>query len=173
MPDPVSTTASAVSILDRVAAALRWILGRRGDKRPRIPGRPTHTAFEVRPVVFHLDLTQSQPRAELGFHAINYLRRDLVLTELKVTRFDVSGGPMIEHVQLVQEFTIPARSSFPVFCGRNLMDSEIRVLLAERRRDWWSGSVALVARAKAGRKEYTYGPVAAQVIEGWLQRPGT
>jgi hypothetical protein len=80
---------------------------------------------------------------------------------------------MIEHVQLVQEFTIPARSTFQVFCGRTLMDSEIRALLAERRRDWWFGSVALVARAKSGRKEYTYGPVTAQVIEGWLQRPGT
>src|SRR5713101_2085624 len=102
MADPIGTAASAVSILDRAAAVLRWLRGRAAGKQPQLPGRPAHMGFELRPAGFHIDLTQSQPRVELGFYAINYLRRGLVLTEVKVTQLYVSGGPQIEHVPLVQ-----------------------------------------------------------------------
>jgi hypothetical protein len=95
LPDPIGTTASAVSILDRAAAIVRWIRGRRSDKRPAIPRRPTHKEFEVRPVVFHLDLTQSQPRVELRFYAMNYLRRDLVLTD---ARYDLDEAQDLLNV---------------------------------------------------------------------------
>lgn len=119
---------------------------------------------------FAIDLRQPQPTVEVQFCAINYLRRDLVLTEVKITQLSL-GGPFVVQVPLVQEYPLRARRSLNVCCRRHLMDSEICALAAERRREHWLGSYALVARARAGSRLYTYGPVVAMAIEGWVHRP--
>lgn len=170
MSDPISATAGAVTIIDRAAAVLQWLRGKRGERKPALPGRPRHSGFELVAVNFEVDLRQSQPSVELKFYAINYLPRDLLLTEVKVTQLNL-GGPFVEHVPLVQEFTLPAKKSQLVYCRRHLMDSEVRALAGERPRDRWTASYALVARARRGGRVLTFGPVASMVIAGWVH-PG-
>jgi len=170
MPDPISTTASAVSVIDRLTALGRWIT-RRKSKRGYDPFRRAPLAFEVCPVKFDIDLTRAVPSIEVMFHAINYLRMGLTLRELKISRFHLSPGPVLEHIPLLQEFNLYPKNSFMVVCRRSLMDSEARAILAEREPQRWGASLSLVARAAKGRKHYEYGPVSSLAIDGWVSRP--
>lgn len=124
MTDPISAAAGAATILDRLSAAVRWLLRRPGEQ-PQLPGRYPHTGLEIRPINFVVDLRRPQPCIEINLYAVNYLRTQLTLTELKVTRFHTNDGPLLEHIYLVQEFRIRPRSSQAVCCRRHLMDSEI------------------------------------------------
>jgi hypothetical protein len=112
--DPISATANAVTIADRAAAAIRWVR-RQTSRSPRAAiGRP---GFELKPVTFELDLSRPQPRVELCFYAVNYRRRALELHQVKITQLNVSGGPVIEHVDLLHEVKVSPRGSCSVYCG--------------------------------------------------------
>lgn len=171
MADPISTAASAVTIIDRIARAahslMRW-LGRKPSV-PQIHDGPHK--FELRPISFMVDLVQTVPFVELRYYAINHLNRKLTVTEAKVTQFRTSGGMHIEHIPMVQEFPVAPRTSFMVFFRRNLMDSEARALMLEKTPLPANGSFSLTAKAKCGRREYTYGPVSSMWIEGWVNKP--
>lgn len=168
MTDPIGTTASALSIAERIIAAGRWVwrkLSRKPDQPPRKPPQD----FEVQPVTFAINLTHAVPYVEVSFYAINHRNRTIVLHELKISSLRISGGPDLEQIPLLQEFPIPPKNSFKVFCRRNLLDSEVRAIAANTSPE--PASFALVARAKDGWREYTYGPVSSKWIEGWINRP--
>ena len=168
MTDPIGTTASALTIADKVSSVVRWLL-KRLRRAPAEPPRhePAHD-FEIRPVTFSIDLLQAIPSVELRYYAINHLSCDLMLHEIKITRFQLSGGPTIEQIPLLQDFLIPPKNTVMVVCRRNLLDSEARAVVGTISSK--VGSFSLVARAKHGRREYTYGPVTSIWIEGWINR---
>ena len=171
MSDPISTAASAVTIVDRIARATHWLMRWFGRKpsAPQLHDGPHN--FELRPISFMVDLVQSVPFVELRYYAINHLNRQLTLTEAKVTQFRLSGGMSIEQIPIVQEFSVLPRTSFVVYFRRNLIDSEARVLMQEKIPLPGNGSFSLTAKAKCGRREYTYGPVSSMWIEGWVNKP--
>lgn len=169
MPDPISTTASAISLIDRLAAVWRWL-----TRRTKQPGydplaRPP-LVFEVRPINFRIDLTRPLPSVEVEFYVANYLRKTLVLTELKISGLHVSTGPLLEQVPLRQEIELNGRNSFIVTCRRNLMDSEVRAV-AKRAGCPVGATLSLVARAARGRRVYQYGPISSLAVDGWITRP--
>ncbi len=169
MPDPISTAASAVSLIDRLAAVWRWLT--RGTKQPGYDplARPP-LVFEVQPINFRIDLTRALASIEVDFYAINHLRKTLVLTELKISRFHLSSGQLLEQIPLLQEFQLNGRNSFIVTCRRNLMDSEVRAV-AETAGSPLGASLSLVARAARGRRVYQYGPISSLAVDGWITRP--
>lgn len=168
MSDPIGTTASALSIAGRIIAAGRWVwrkLPRKPDQSPL----ESPQDFEVLPVTFNIYLTHAVPYVELSLYAINHRRRALMLHELKITALRISGGPNLEQIPLIQEFKIPPKNSFRVYCRRSLLDSEVRAVMANTSSG--SASFSLIARAKDGLREYTYGPVSARWVEGWIDCP--
>ena len=164
MVEPISTGASAVTILDRLTAFVRWVLRRQATPLPS--PRPSHSGLEVRPVRYRIDLSTVVPQIEIELLAINYLKHSLALREVKVVRFNAGGLPAIDNVPLAQEVTLDPTSSLIVHCQRALADSEARAVAAEGAHPPFTGSIGLVARALRGRKEVTYGPVADKVIGG-------
>jgi hypothetical protein len=124
----------------------------------------------LRPVSFRIDLVQSIPFVELRYYAINYLNHQLTLAEAKVTQFRLSGGPTIEHIPLDQDFSVASKSSLTVFFRRNLLDSEARALSQRKTPLPENASFSLIARARCGRRECTYGPVSSMSIDGWTNK---
>ena len=169
MLDPVNTTASAVTILDRGFAAARSVYGwiRR---RPQTTSSEAHFSFELRPIVFMIDLAQSLPSIELRYYAVNYLNRELFLRDALVSQLSLSSSPPIERIPLAQEWRLGPRSTSMIVFRRPLTDSEARVLHRETMNNPRTASFSLVVRAKERKRELTYGPVASMWIEGWINR---
>jgi len=172
MSDPINTAAGAVTIVDRCVAAVRWVI--RWSRRTRSSGSSPDTGprnFELCPISFMIDLTQTVPNVEARFYAINYLDRKLILSAAPAMRLYLSTGPSLDPIPLVQEFQLAPKSSFMVFYRRNLLDSEARAISQEKRPYPLTASFSMIARAKSGRREYTYGPVSSMWIEGWINKP--
>ncbi len=164
--DPLSTGASAVTILDRIAAVVRWVLRR--PKRELPPGRPAlgvrHSGLEVRPVHYAIELTRNLPAVEVELLAINYLRHPLSLRDLKITRFTGGGIPVaIDNIPLALEVTIEPQSSFLVTCARALADSEARVIATTKPETVYGGSVNITAHGIARGKEYNFSASALKI----------
>lgn len=173
MPDPINTTASAVTILDRMLAALSWL--RHRFKRKPQPLFSSYSYderhdFELRPISVRIDLLNPVPYIELKYYAINYLKRQLTLItpDTQVTGLDC--GTHIDQIPLYQEYALSPRSSSLVIFRRKLLDSEARVLLQIQLQNPLSASFSLTAKAKYCRKEYVYGPVASKTIDGWVHK---
>ena len=161
MVDPLSTGASAVTILDRVAAFFRWALRRPPPERrlPRAVGRGTHSGLEVRPVHYGIELARNVPTVEIELLAINYLRHPLSLREVKITRFIAGGIPTaIDSIPLALEVTLEPQSSFLVTCARALADSEARVIRENARTpdSVIGGSVNITAHGIVRGKEVNF-----------------
>ena len=172
MVDPLSAGASAVTIVDRLTALVRWVLRRPPPAPPgrRAPGRPVHAGLEVRPVHFTIDLTRPVPMVEVELLAINYLKHPLSLREVKITRLTAgSVAAAIDTIPLVVEPTIEPLSSFLVYCERALADTEARVAAASRPDSVYSGSLSITARGVVRGKEVTY-TASALRIDGRLNR---
>jgi hypothetical protein len=169
MIDPLATAASVVTVAGGIAGLVAW---RRKRKRDAVAvGHQPIEVFEVRPLSFKIDLFKAPPFVEVELYAINYSRRRLTLTELEVTHLSVAGCPPLEQIHLVQEFLLEPRRSTLVSCRRHLADSEARSVTAPRVAMPVTGSVSLVARAKHAGREFTFGSVVAQRIEGGIQVP--
>ena len=172
MVDPLSTGASAVTILDRIAAFVRWALRRPQPALPprRALGRPPHSGLEVRPVHYTIDLTRSVPTVEVELLAINYRKHPLSLREVKITRLSAGSIPAaIDNIPLAVEPTIEPESSFLVYCERALADSEARVAAASAPNAVYGGSLSITARGVVRGKEVTY-TASALKIDGRLNR---
>lgn len=169
MTDPIGTTANALAIIGKISAAVRWLVRKiwRRPSEPTWDERPHN--FEIKPISFRLDITQAIPSVEVRFYAINHLSRALTLNEVKVTQLQLYGGPAIEQIPLLQEFTLQPKNTVMIVCRRNLLDSESRAVTGKN--SFENASFSLVARAKDGRREYTYGPVASMSIDGWINQP--
>ena len=161
----LGTAASALDIAEKVTAGLRWAYRKlRRAPEPSMMVEPRWD-FEVRPITFTIELNHQLPFVEARFYAINYLRRPVRLAEVKLTSLQPSGGPVLEHLPLVQEdCPIDATATQFITCRRNLSDAEARAL--SMRSGPETASFALVAKAKSGKREYKYGPVASRWIEG-------
>ncbi len=130
MPDPINTTASAVTILHRILTAASWL--RHRLKRNPDPFFSSYSYnkqhdFELRPISVRLDLLNPVPYIELEYYAINYLKHQLTLiaAETQVTGFDC--GTHIDQIPLSQvsrEYALAPKSCSLVIFRRNLLDSE-------------------------------------------------
>ncbi len=172
MVDPLSTGASAVTILDRLAAFARWALRRPKPALPphRALGRAPHSGLEVRPVHYTIDLTRSVPTVEVELLAINYRKHPLSLREVKITRLSVGSiAAAIDNIPLAVEPTIEPHSAFLVYCERALADSEARVAAASVPNSIYGGSVSITARGVIRGKEVSY-VASALKIDGRLNR---
>lgn len=131
----------------------------------KIIRKPPLAAFEIRPLYFQVNLAGNRPMVEVQFYAINYLSRQLILKEIKITRLQFQGGDQLDSISLSQEdLSIQAHTSIFVTCRRNLIDSEVRSLSFEK--PLQSGTFELIAKAKRSSKEYIYGPVSSMSING-------
>jgi hypothetical protein len=124
--------------------------------------------FEVVPVEFEIDLAARVPRIELTSRAVNHLRKTLELESMRAS-LSVADFPRFDHLALIVEVEIPRGNSREVYCGRNLVESEIQVL-----REACGGpgphraSVQLVARGWAGSKRVKTRLVSVAVT-GWVR----
>src|SRR2546422_435186 len=156
MVDPLSTGASAVNIVDRVVAFVRWALRR---PQPALPSprpgtRVVHSGLEVRPVNYVIDLARNVPTVEIELLAINYLTHPLSLREVKITRFTAGGIPAaIDNIPLAHEATLEPQTCLLVTCARPLADSEARVVKASGPNSVYGGSVSITARGMVRGKE--------------------
>jgi hypothetical protein len=171
MADPLGTTASVVTLTDRALAVLRWAVGwLPGGKRPkgslRAGGRHPHNGLEILPVGFEVYVGPGVPHVVISLYAINYTKSPLLLVSCTASQLFIGGGPALDNVSLVTEFDLPAMSSQGVFLRRNLADSEARAVIGSSNRTSPSGSIQLIARAEAGKKQIKYGPVSALAING-------
>lgn len=175
-PDPILNAATAVS---RFVASLfglsREIRQARAD--PAGTGRPgvRIIAERSRPldlelllVSFDISLSRTPPQIGVWLYAVNYLRRPLTITTLRVTHFGLSGCPGLENIGLPEETQVPARRSRLVYCRRALADTEARVLAHARRDGQLNASVSLVCTARVGSKFITHGPIVGQGVNGWM-----
>lgn len=167
MSDPISTTASTLDIIGRIASAAQWIWQhlRRVDTARSVEP----LSVELRPLGFTVDLSQQIPRLEMEFYAINFLGHPVRLVDAKVGRLSF-GGVAIDGIALSphhEGVVLVPHSSRLVTCVRTLADAEARALATISGRT--SGAYALTARAQHRRREYAYGPVASKAIDGWVQ----
>jgi hypothetical protein len=170
MPDPLGVAASALAILDRVAAGGRWmwhqITGRRSGKPQLHPGRHPHRGLEILPVSFEVSLNSQVSSVTIVFYAVNYTGCRLLLDSGKVQQLSLGGGPMLDDIPLVGENELQPRASCLICFRRSLADSEARAVALNSSYPSPTGSVAVVARAVYRRREFKYGPYYALAITG-------
>lgn len=170
--DPISTTASTVTIADRVIKLASWLRRRFQKKKdPLFPNAYYERGdFELSPIKVRIDLLNSVPYIELHFYAVNYLKRQLTLITSGTEVEHLTSGVMIDQIPLSQEYNLAPKSTQQVIFRRKLLDSEVRVLEQAQQYNPLSASFALRARAQYKRKEYVYGPVYSRVIDGWINK---
>ena len=169
MADPISTGASAVTVIDRVTAVARWVW-QRVSRRNGHQEQKSHAGLEIRPMHYRMDLTAIVPRVEITLWAINYLSHPLSLREVKISRFTI-GGPALDGIPLAHEITLNPQTSRLVHCERALTDSEARaVQTAATPHSCLPGGVNLLARGVSRGKEVTF-QATAQVVEGTINLP--
>lgn len=170
--DPISTTASTVTIVDRVVKMASWLRRRYQKKRnPLFPNVYDERGdFELSPIKIRIDLLNPVPYIELHFYAVNYLKRQLTLITSGTEIEHLTSGTMIDQIPLSQEYILTPKSSRQVIFRRKLLDSEVRVLEQAQQYNPLSASFSLRARAQYKRKEYCYGPVSSRVIDGWINK---
>ena len=167
MVDPLSTGASAVTIVDRLTAFIRWALRRPPPALPprRALTRPVHSGLEVRPVNYTIQLQRPVPTVEIELLAINYLRHPLSLREVKITRFTAGSIPVaFDNIPLAVEVTLEPHSCFLVSCERPLVESEARVAAASvTPQPGFSGAVNITARGIVRGKEVSFSATSLKI----------
>lgn len=153
MTDPVSASASAVTIIDRAIAAVGWVRCRlTRQSAPLGTGRYLHRGLEIRPVTYKVDLSGTLPRVEVELLAINYLRKPLHLRDVKIMRLIGQGHPTLDVIPLLHEVTLPPRCSQLVYCGRALADTEARHCRPIQGLAVVGGAINVAAHCQAGRQ---------------------
>ena len=122
--------------------------------------------FEVIPLWFEVSLYPPTPEVFIHLQAVNYLKKDLVLDEIKAGYFKVSIAPHLENI-VETDYTIPARQSRQIRCRRRLIDSEIRGFTSVEWKDRYDASVNVSARGAAGRKAIKYVNTSFN-MHGWI-----
>ena len=178
--DPLSSGASAVTILDRVAALTRALT--RGRKRTAEteasgPLRGVLAAkhappdgFELFPVNFEIALTLDIPQLTVWMLAINYTKRVLQLDAASISYFHLSGGPVLEQIPLLTPPRIDGHRARQIAFRRVLADAETRAISRSRPELPETASISVISRGRTGRKE-RYFSSNAQHITGWVSRP--
>lgn len=176
MTDPIGTTASALSILDKAAGAVRWTWQRLARKVPPASpshiGRHVHEGLELLPVSYRFSLNMEIPNISVMFYAVNYTRHRLLLVGASsVPQLSLGGGPSINNIPLYRECELAPRTASLVFFERPLGDSEVRAVARASAPACLNAGITIVARAETGRHTVRYGPVAGLAIVGTVQGP--
>lgn len=107
---------------------------------------------EVIPLWFEVSLVQQIPEVCIWVQIVNYLRKELRLTQISAPYFHIdTGGPPMENIPAV-DYRIPPRQSSQVMCRRHLLDAEAKVLSAVPWADRFAGQLHIRVRGVAGRK---------------------
>jgi hypothetical protein len=131
---------------------------RRG--RPTLQSRP----FPIRPLDvevialwFEVSLSQQIPEVRVWVQFVNYLNRELRLSDVTASYCHINQGPPLENIPAV-EYRVPPRQSWQILCRRTLLDAESKVLLAIPWNDQFSAHLNMRLRDTAGRKAIALDP---------------
>ncbi len=159
---------SGIGVVILTAVITRMISRLRRD--PRAPPALLHPAepldVEVIPLWFQVSLNQQIPDVRVYVQVVNYLSRELRLSDVTATYLRPDEGPPLENIS-AGEYRILPRHSWQVTCRRTLLDAETKALLALPWRDQLSAGLEVRVRGVARSK-----PVAhysgGLVIRGWI-----
>lgn len=122
--------------------------------------------FDLIPLWFEVSLYPPTPEVFVHLQAVNYLRKDVVLDEIKVGYFKVNIAPHLENI-VETDYRIPGRQSRQIRCRRRLIDSEIRGFANVERKDRYDASVHVSARGTSGRRTIKYVNTSHD-MHGWI-----
>ena len=140
----------------------------RGEQRalPALPHLSEPLDVEVIPLWFQVSLNQQIPDVRVYIQVVNYLSRELRLSDVTATYLRPDEGPPLENISGGEYRILPRRSS-QVTCRRTLLDAEAKALLAAPWRDQFSAGLEVRVRGVARKK-----PIALHsgglVIRGWI-----
>lgn len=166
-----------------IVATMIWLL--RGKQQPQskskveeprglLPPRQfskirsvPQSQFALLPISFTVDLLSQLPIVEVRFYVVSYLPRSIMLTEVELSLL-LSGISLMEDIPLRQiDLRIDPSEYEVITCRRQLTNAERDAV------SWKAGrlpnsSFMLSAKATDGEQKFSYGPVSAIVIEGWV-----
>lgn len=123
--------------------------------------------FALLPIYFTVDVLSQLPIVDVRFYVISYLPRPLLLTEVDLS-LQLSGTPSLEDIPLRQkDWRIDPNDYEVISCRRQLTNAE-RDAVPWKAGRLPSSSFTLSAKATDGEQNFSYGPVSAMVIEGWI-----
>lgn len=168
MADPLSTAASAVSVLEKLRAVPSWF-GRQWRHRTSDNlGRLQSGPVEAFPQFLSIDLTRDPPTVEVQFRVTCYSRKEVRLKGFAVTRLAV-GGASVDRIPMLQALNLAPLSSFGITCSRALADSEARQLNTSTLQSCIDASVSLEGDGRVGSKEFAFG-ASSLAVRGCLRR---
>jgi hypothetical protein len=171
-----AAVASIVAAIAGVGALLRRPSHPPDDQAPTLPARILAKLrprqLDILPAYFEGFLNQAKPEMQVTVYAVNYLRRDLVLDEVRVQFLQVSRGESVEDLTAT-DLRIPGRQYRLVTCRRRLVESEIASFLALPHEEHYRGSVRVTAKGRAWFKRVTFAHLLNFQIGGWLDRPSS
>jgi hypothetical protein len=161
--------ASVVTVVGGIAAALRWRRTKRQTKPPLYPQE-----FELFPIRFEVSVGPGNvPTVVVTLRAVNYLRRPLTLTSVRIPYLQISGMPTLSDVESPDDYDVPKQSSREVYCRRNLQDSEAEQFRSMSTNPSDQGGATLIARGFWGkgifRRDLRYQTGANYVVFGTVR----
>lgn len=174
-PLSLTETASVATILSATAGGVVWAVRasaqrrKRAERDPRVAAKMLPLQVELTPIWFEVSLRQTLPEVMILLRAVNYLRKELTLEQVRVEYFHVNQGPPLDNIAQA-DVVIPPQQSREVYCRRRLIESETQVFGNMPVEAQYSGSIRVSARGKAGRRQITYQPGATFVIRGYVDR---
>lgn len=166
--DPLSTSASALSLLERL---LRLFRLRRGpddaaaDSKRRFPRRPRFVVQAV-PVMASIDVSVQPPKVSIELRLVAFGKKPARVSELTVGRLAL-GALALDGIRLNQPAEVEPGSAVQVFCERALVDTEAMHIAATYGRDPWQGGLNYSGTARVGGKDVPVGPEHGQVV--WIR----
>jgi len=121
---------------------------------------------EVVPLWFEVSLSQQIPDVRVWVQVVNYLSRELRLSDVTATYCHINQGPPLENIP-GGELRIPGHRSWQIMCRRTLLDAETKVFHTVPWRDQFEGNLHVRIRGTAGKK-----PIALDLsgfaMRGWI-----
>lgn len=126
------------------------------DLLEQLPSRPVEPPpFELLPRSFEISLGQEIPKIVIWLYVSNHQRREIVITSLEVSAFNLSGGPSLENISHAGEIKVPRSRSELVMCRRNLNESEIHSIRRTQTRAEGNASFHAIVQAEIGRMRFS------------------
>src|SRR6266511_3774074 len=157
--------AGAFVLIIGASALIRYVQ-RPGQGHRGLPPAIQPLDVEVIPLWFDVSLQQPIPDVSVWVQVVNYLNREVKLSEVTATYCHINEGPPLENIPAV-DYRVPTRQSCQVRCRRTLLDAETKLLLAMRWNDHFNAHLAMRVRGAAGRKPIAVDPGGFN-IRGWI-----
>jgi hypothetical protein len=162
----LALAASVVTVVGGVVALVRYLRRRAAVPVDLLLERRRPLDFEIVPIRFEVSTTGDVPRALMVLRAVNYRRKPLKLTSLRISYFRAHDRAVLDEVRSPDEYQIPPMRSQEVYCRRSLVEAETTLFRAVPQRTWLQGGCSIVAVGRLGKKEVRYEPGATFVIWG-------